>query len=106
MNYKKDYGIRQCCICGKDFKPYRMNVKTCDDPECKKAAKKQRQKAWYDKNYLSARAQKREYMRRVREEQKLPEAHVRKPDTIVAIGYAERQMQKSLEMAGKINTNL
>lgn len=100
------YPPRQCAVCGKEFRPYRMNVKTCDDPECKKQAKKQRQREWYAKNYMSARAQKREYMRRVRAEEKLPEAHVPKPDTIVAIGYAERQMAKSLEMAGKVDVNL
>lgn len=100
------YPPRQCAVCGKEFKPYRMNVKTCDNPECKKAAKKQRQREWYAKNYMSARAQKREYMRRVREEQKLPEAHVPKPDTIVAIGYADRQREQTLQMVGKVKVEL
>ena len=31
---------------------------------------------------------------------------VKKPDTIVGKGYAERQMAKSLEMAGKVRTEL
>ena len=97
---------RKCCICGREFVPFRANVRACDDPECKKAAKKQRQREWYKRNYESARTQKREYMRRVREEEKLPGPHVPKPDTIVAIGYAERQIQATLEKAGKVRMEL
>ena len=49
----------------------------------------------------AAQEGRRNYMRRIREENKLEGPHVRKPDTIVAIGYAERQMATSLKMAGK-----
>ena len=97
---------RKCCICGETFIPSRANVRACDNPECKKEAKKERQREWYAKNYLSAREQKRNYMRKVREEERLPGPHVRKPDTIVAIGYAERQIARSLELAGKVKTEL
>lgn len=41
-------------------------------------------------------------MRRKRE----PEVYEPKPDTIVAIGYAERQMAETLKMVSKINTEL
>jgi hypothetical protein len=35
-----------------------------------------------------------------------PEIYVPKPDTIVAIGYADRQKESTLKMVGKINTKL
>ena len=41
-------------------------------------------------------------MRRKRE----PEIYVPKPDTIVAIGYAERQIASTLARAGKVKTEL
>ena len=39
-------------------------------------------------------------------EQALNEPHKPKPDTIVAIGYAERQRKQTLEMVGKVKTEL
>lgn len=98
--------IRKCCICGTEFVAMRANVRACNNPECKTEAKKERQRLWYKKNYLAASTKNREYMRKVRAEDKPDGPHVRKPDTIVAIGYAERQMAKSLAMAGKVSTEL
>lgn len=93
---------KQCCICGATFIPRRANSRACNNPECRKAAQKERQRAWYKLNYESVRKEKRDYMRRVRAESKLPGPHERKPDTIIAIGYAERQIAKTLEMVGKV----
>lgn len=78
MYQKKQYEPRTCEICGKIFVPKRFNIVTCADPECKRRSKLDKQNRWYRP----------------------------KPDTIVAIGYAERQMQQSLEMAGKIKVTL
>ncbi len=97
---------KECCICGTVFIPRRMNIKACDNPECKRKAKLERQKVWYRKNYAAALEGRRNYMKRIREENKLEGPHVRKPDTIVAIGYAERQIAATLEKAGKVRTEL
>jgi hypothetical protein len=43
-----------------------------------------------------------EKKRKEREMEKRPPKH----DTIVAIGYAERQREATLKMAGKVNTEL
>ena len=101
-----NYETKTCSVCGCEFRPFRANIRTCDNPECKKEAKKQRPREWYAKNYLSARAQKRDYMRRVRAEEHLPGPHVRKPDTIVAIGYADRQREQTLKMVGRVKVEL
>jgi hypothetical protein len=47
-------------------------------------------------------ARKRQFMRRKRS----PEEYTPKPDTIVAIGYAERQMEATLKLAGRVKTEL
>ena len=47
-------------------------------------------------------ARKREYDRQRRSQKSLEP----KKDTIVAIGYADRQMQKTLKLVGKVNTEL
>lgn len=90
------YDPRACEICGKMYKPARKDQRTCASPECTKERKrlyaiKQLQEGTYH-------ARKRNYVRQKR----APEEYKPKPDTIVAIGYAERQIAKSLEKAGRI----
>ena len=92
-----DYlGPRECKICGKTYVPRRRDQSTCGDPDCVRQ--------WKNRN-------NNEYRRMMRQrggyrQKKKEEARVPKPDTIVAIGYAERQMAKSLEMAGKVKVEL
>lgn len=96
---------RICCVCGEEFVPTRTNQRSCSNPECKHTMKRRQQKEWYRANYTKALAGRRNYMRRVRGRK--PEYHHEpKPDTIVAIGYAERQIARSLELAGKVRTEL
>ena len=81
--------IKQCDICGETFIARNSRQHICYNTECR-----------------------REYSRRVRNEYRRSsyneayadafEPHIPKPDTIVAIGYAERQMAQTLEMAGKV----
>lgn len=99
------YEERKCCVCGKVFVPVRINQRSCPDPECKHEMKLRQQKDWYRKNYLEAREGRRDYMRR-RRSGKVEKVSCPKPDTIVAIGYAERQMAESLKLAGKVRTEL
>lgn len=102
----KEYEDKVCPICGTIFTPKRGNQKLCGDPECIRRNKLDGQMRWYRKNYLKAKEQKREYMERVRKWNKRDKPHARKPDTIVAIGYADRQRAETLKMVGKVKVEL
>ena len=94
------YEPRVCEICGRTYKPSRKDQRTCASVECVRERKRiYASKKKLDGEYV---ARKREYDRK-RRSQKTFEP---KKDTIVAIGYADRQMQKSLLMAGKVRTEL
>lgn len=92
------YEPRACEICGRMYKPSRIDQRTCASAECVR----ERKRLCASKKQNVYRARKREYMRRKR----TPEPHKPKPDTIVAIGYAERQMAETLKMAGRVKTEL
>lgn len=94
------YEPRACEICGVMFRPGRIDQRTCASPECVRERK--RIYAQKKQNEGVYKARKREYMRRKR----TPEPHVPKQDTIIAIGYAERQKAETLEMAGKVRTEV
>ena len=94
------YKPRVCEICGRTYKPSRKDQRTCASIECVRERKRiYASKKKLDGEYV---ARKREYDRKRR----LQKPHEPKKDTIVAIGYADRQMQKSLLMAGKVRTEL
>lgn len=103
MYQKKEYEPRACIICGTEFKPFRKGIVTCSNPECKRKAKLERQKVWYTENYTRILEERRANKDK---NSKVDEPHKPKPDTIIAIGYAERQKQKTLEMVGKIKVEL
>ena len=91
---------RACEICGRMYVPKRFDQRTCASVECVRERKRlYSAKELHDGEYV---ARKREYMR----QRRTPEPHKPKEDTIVAIGYADRQMAASLALAGKVNTEL
>ena len=94
------YEMRACEICGKMYKPSRKDQRTCASVECVR----ERKRVYALKKSAEGvyRARKREYMKR----QRTPEPYQPKPDTIVAIGYAERQMAETLRKAGRVKTEL
>lgn len=94
------YEPRICEICGKPFKPGRQDQRTCASVECTRERK--RLYAAKKRNEGEYQARKRQFMRRKRS----PEEYKPKPDTIVAIGYAERQMAETLKMAGRVKKEL
>ena len=97
---------RTCDICGKVFHPTNWNQRLCTDPKCKEEGKRMRMKKWRVENpdkYFAYQERKAIRDRKKKQEQT---KRVPKPDTIVAIGYAERQMAASLAMAGKVRTEL
>lgn len=90
----------KCEICGAEFAPRNSRQKTCGSLPCRKEYHRK-----YDKEY------RRKYRERINEVNKRYMREHRlirepKPDTIVAIGYAERQMAKTLESVGKVRTEL
>lgn len=94
------YEPRICEICGKPFKPGRNDQRTCASEECTRERK--RLYAAKKRNEGEYQARKRQYMRRKRS----PEEYTPKPDTIVAIGYAERQREATLKLVGRVKTEL
>lgn len=96
---------RICVICGKEYIPRRSDQRCCGSYECKKARQRLNYLEYRKKNYAAILAGNRYYAAKKREE-KRQAAHPAKPDTIIAIGYAERQMAETLKMAGKVRTEL
>lgn len=92
------YEPRACEICGRMYKPSRIDQRTCASVECTR----ERKRLYLAKKQDVYRARKREYMRRKR----APEPHKPKPDTIVAIGYADRQREQTLNMVGRVKVEL
>ena len=85
---KKDYQPKECPICGTTFIPRRFDQVSCGADVCKYKWKNRKLK---DRNCKKKRSRKSEF-----------EPYQWKGDTIVAIGYAERQMAETLKMAGKV----
>ena len=102
---RKDYEPRVCIICGKEYIPRRSDQRTCGSEECMKERQKLNWTEYRKSHYANVLANNRRYMAKRREERK-QQANPPKPDTIVAIGYADRQMEETLKMAGKVRTEL
>lgn len=87
---------RQCAVCGKTFIPGRHNQMSCGDPVCVRKYKNRN-----NNQYRKIHCRKKDGYRQNTREKREP-----KPDTIVAIGYADRQREETLKMAGKVRTEL
>lgn len=99
------YEPRACEICGMIYKPGRVDQKTCGSKECMKARQRLNWLEYRKKNYAAVLETNKRSMAKKREERKWEE-NPPKPDTIVAIGYAERQMAETLRKAGRVKTEL
>ena len=94
------YEPRVCEICGRLYKPSRKDQRTCASEECTRERRRIYALKLNGEGVYKAR--KRAYMQRKRE----PEVHKPKPDTIIAIGYADRQREQTLKMVGKVKVEL
>lgn len=101
----KDHEPRICVICGKEYIPRRSDQRCCGSYECKKGRQRLNYMGYRKENYAAVLENNRRSMAKRREERKRAE-NPPKPDTIIAIGYAERQMADSLRKAGKVRTEL
>ena len=105
MRTKASHEPRRCEICGKEYIPRRSDQRTCGSEECMKKRQRLNQLEYRKKNYAAVLETNRRSMAKKRKEREM-EKHPPKPDTIVAIGYAERQREATLRLVGKINTEL
>ena len=101
----KSYGPRRCEICGAEYIPRRFDQRTCASAECKKARQRLNYLEYRKENYAAVLETNRRCMAKRREE-RMREKNTPKQDTIIAIGYAERQMTDSLRKAGKVKVEL
>ena len=101
----KDYEARRCIICGKEYIPRRSDQRTCGSQECKKARQRLNYLEYRKTHYAALLESNRKSMAKKRREREI-EKHPPKKDTIIAIGYAERQRETTLKMAGKVRTEL
>ena len=101
----KDYEPRLCIICGVEYIPRRSDQRTCGCAECMRERQKLNYREYRKTHYAALLETNRRSMAKKRKEREM-EKHPTKPDTIVAIGYAERQREATLRLAGKINTEL
>lgn len=101
----KDYEPRLCIICGVEYIPKRSDQRTCGCKECMKERQKLNYREYRKTHYAALLETNRRSMakkRKEREQEKQPP----KKDTIVAIGYAERQREATLKLAGRVKTEL
>ena len=101
----KNYEPRCCIICGKEYIPKRSDQRTCGSDECMRARQRLNYLEYRRKNYAAVLETNRRCMAKRREE-RMRSQDPPKPDTIVAIGYAERQMAETLKRAGRVKTEL
>lgn len=96
------YEPRACEICGRMYTPGRIDQRTCASEECTRERRRIYALKLNGEGVYKAR--KLEYMRRRRE--RTSEVNQPKPDTIIAIGYAERQREQTLKMVGRVKVEL
>ena len=101
----KDYEARRCIICGVEYIPRRSDQRTCGCAECMKERQKLNYREYRKTHYAALLESNRKSMAKKRKEREM-EKQPPKKDTIVAIGYADRQRAETLRLAGKINTEL
>lgn len=97
----------ECCICGKTFETNRTDRKTCGDVDCKEIYHMQYLQEYAAELRRINREKKNEknriWMREHRERQRAEKkARLEAINSFEAEGYAERQIQRSLELAGKV----
>ena len=101
----KEYEPRRCIICGKEYIPKRSDQRCCLAPECMKERQRLNRIEYRRTHYASVLESNRKSMAKRRAEKYLAE-HPPKEDTIVAIGYADRQREQTLRIVGKVKVTL
>lgn len=93
----------ECCVCGKLFETNRKDRKTCGDVDCKSIYHTKYLQEYAAEKQKIKNERNRKWMREYREQQRAEkQARLEAINSFEAEGYAERQMKRSLELAGKI----
>ena len=93
-----------CNICGKEYMPIRSDQRCCGSPECTRERQRISQREYRQRNYARVLENNRRTRKERQDRQKWKEDGA--TDTIVAIGYADRQRAATLKMVGKVKTEL
>ena len=86
-----------CAICGAKFIAGRKGALFCSK-ECRYQYQKVYNREWYHMHKKAVNERQNE--------RRAEKRRCAKPDTIIAIGYAERQIANTLKMAGRVSTEL
>ena len=93
---------RKCCICGKEYEPMRKDQVTCTDSDCRKAHYKEVSALWKEEHYDRVLEQNRKWAKKNRARRKAEKEARLTRQNFEAESYAERQKQKTLELAGRV----
>lgn len=101
---------KNCMVCGRAFETNRPKQVTCGDTDCKRIYHNEYQRIYLANRRKEKRSEINEYnrqwMRDYRTRKRLQKAAEEKErqsrQNFTAEGYAERQMQKTLAVVGKI----
>lgn len=93
---------KRCCICGCEYTPRQKNQVTCGDPDCRRIQHLGYMSEYGKKHRKEHREYNRAWMKKRRAEQKTEEEAKKMRREYGGEGYAERQIQRSLALAGRI----
>lgn len=95
--------MNKCPVCDKYYEPHRKNQRTCLDADCKRIDHNEYLRIHAAEKRKMDRARINEYNRLWMREYRARQKELKpKEDTLKGVDYAERQMARTLAMAGKV----
>ena len=91
---------KRCCVCGIEFEADKKSRVTCNSAECKRIHKKEYTREYGKRRRQEKRKEVNEYNRLWMQKKREKEEAIRQG--ITADGYAERQIERTLALAGKV----
>ena len=92
---------KRCCVCGIEFEADKKSRVTCNSAECKHIHHLAYMREYDRKRRKEKRKAVNEYNRQWMQKQRAKEAEAIRQG-ITADGYAERQIARTLALAGKV----
>lgn len=93
---------RRCCVCGCEFEPKRKDSVTCSNKDCRQAHYREGVALWKEKHYDRVLESNRNWIKKNRAKKKAEKELRLSRQNFTAEGYAERQKQRTLELAGRV----
>ena len=91
---------KRCCVCGIEFEADKKSRVTCNSAECRRIHKKEYTREYDKRRRQEKRKEVNEYNRLWMQKKREKEEAIRQG--ITADGYAERQIERTLALAGKV----